>query len=118
MYLFFNYDGSIERAITTDYVMEGSSGVNYIYVYFATRARADYFATAYITLPDTDVVELAMSENTFVYDGVSYAGYRVALDGSCTSQGGEISINVTLTDVDENVLATYTFVKTVNATSV
>lgn len=118
MYLFFKQDGSIEKSIINEYVMQGSSGVNYVYVYFTGRARATYLATAFITLPDTDVIELAMSDNTFTYDGVEYAGYRVALDGSCTSQTGEISINVVLTDIDENQLATYTFSKTVNETSV
>lgn len=117
MYLIFNNDGSLAVSNVSDYVMQGNSNVNFIYVAIDGYNSTHATAIVNITRPDNEVIALPTYTSKFQYNGTTYYGWVATLDNTCTALAGLLKINVSV-DRDNTTLATYTYNLVVNETSI
>lgn len=117
MYIIYNSDGSIEKKSITEYIQQGNSYANVLFVTVKDTDLGDYTASAIVTLPNGQNVGaiIETAEEPVEIDGVEYNGYYITLDETCTLMAGAIRISLSLT-IDETRMVTYPIYLNVNAT--
>ena len=117
MYIIYNSDGSIEKKSITEYIQQGNSYANVLFVTVKDTDLGDYTASAIVTLPNGQNVGAIVeeAEEPVEIDGVEYNGYYITLDETCTLMAGAIRISLSLT-IDETRMVTYPIYLNVNAT--
>ena len=117
MYIIYNSDGSIEKKSITEYIQQGNSYANVLFVTVKDTDLGDYTASAIVTLPNGQNVGAIIeeAEEPVEIDGVEYGGYYITLDETCTLMAGAIRISLSLT-IEETRMVTYPIYLNVNAT--
>lgn len=117
MYIIYNSDGSIEKKSITEYIQQGNSYANVLFVTVKDTDLGDYTASAIVTLPNGQNVGAIVeeAEEPVEIDGVEYDGYYITLDETCTLMAGAIKISLSLT-IEEIRMVTYPIYLNVNAT--
>ena len=117
MYIIYNSDGSIEKKSITEYIQQGNSYANVLFVTVKDTDLGDYTASAIVTLPNGQNVGAIIeeAEEPVEIDGVEYNGYYITLDETCTLMAGAIRISLSLT-IEETRVVTYPIYLNVNAT--
>lgn len=117
MYIIYNLDGSIEKKSITEYIQQGNSYANVLFVTVKNADLGDYTASAIVTLPNGQNVSAIVeeAEEPVEIDGVEYNGYYITLDETCTLMAGAIRISLSLT-IEETRMVTYPIYLNVNAT--
>ena len=117
MYIIYNSDGSIEKKSITEYIQQGNSYANVLFVTVKNADLGDYTASAIVTLPNGQNVGAIVeeAEEPVEIDGVEYDGYYITLDETCTLMAGAIRISLSLT-IEEARMVTYPIYLNVNAT--
>lgn len=117
MYIIYNSDGSIEKKSITEYIQQGNSYANVLFVTVKDTDLGDYTAAAIVTLPNGQNVSAIVeeAEEPVEIDGAEYDGYYITLDETCTLMAGAIRISLSLT-IDETRMVTYPIYLNVNAT--
>lgn len=117
MYIIYNSDGSIEKKSITEYIQQGNSYANVLFVTAKDTDLGDYTASAIVTLPNGQNVGAIVeeAEEPVEIDGVEYNGYYITLDETCTLMAGAIRISLSLT-IEETRMVTYPIYLNVNAT--
>lgn len=117
MYIIYNSDGSIEKKSITEYIQQGNSYANVLFVTVKDTDLGDYTASAIVTLPNGQNVGAIVEESSepVEIDGVEYDGYYITLDETCTLMAGAIRISLSLT-IEETRMVTYPIYLNVNAT--
>lgn len=118
MYLIYNSDGSIKYARTDDYIMQHSNNVNSIFIAIDGMNTALWTANAVFTLPNDQSHTKTASRKNFDFSGESYSGYEILLSNAETLYAGNLGINIRLISTSsEQIMWTYTFNQTINATT-
>lgn len=117
MYIIYNSDGSIEKKSITEYIQQGNSYANVLFVTVKDTDLGDYTASAIVTLPNGQNVGAIIeeAEEPVEIDGAEYNGYYITLDETCTLIAGAIRISLSLT-IEETRVVTYPIYLNVNAT--
>lgn len=117
MYIIYNSDGSIEKKSITEYIQQGNSYANVLFVTVKDTDLGDYTASAIVTLPNGQNVGAIIeeAEEPVEIDGIEYNGYYITLDETCTLMAGAIRISLSLT-IEETRVVTYPIYLNVNAT--
>lgn len=123
MYVIFNYDGSINKKFLDEFVMQGNSYENVLFVAFIDRQPSEYTLYANFKLPngDTNIVDSTLNSNigTETIDGVEYNGEYISLTQDQTLLAGVLRINIKcLTTDTEKVLVSFTTYLTINETGI
>lgn len=117
MYIIYNSDGSINKKNINEYIQQGNSYANVLFVTVKDTDIEDYTCQAVITLPNGQNVGgiIEPSDEPVTIDDVEYNGYYITLDETCTLMAGAIRISIALT-LDEVRTVTYPIYLNVNAT--
>ena len=79
MYIIYNLDGSIEKKSITEYIQQGNSYANVLFVTVKDADLGDYTASAIVTLPNGQNVGAIVeeAEEPVEIDGAEYYGYYI-----------------------------------------
>ena len=113
MVIIFNKDGSIFDTNLSEYVMQGSNNVNNINVAFVDNTYENWSASFNFVLPNEDKHTLVGVSKQFLYKGVMYIGWSVALTNNETLYNGTLKTTISLLQ-DNQTLYTYVFNITIN----
>lgn len=119
MYVIYNYDGSIKLKMLNEYVMQGNSYENCLFVGFDGRQASDYSLYAIFKLPngDTTTVVSASEVATKEIDGVEYSGRNISLSNAETVVDGALQMNIKVLTTDTNKeLVSFSAYITINPT--
>ena len=115
MYILYNNDGSINKKFLNEFIQQGNSYANTLFVAIIDRSPSDYTLSGIATLPNGDNLPLGNGENgTMSIDGVPRAGKYFSLTSDVTAIPGVIKINITATS-GAVILATYTVILTIGS---
>ncbi len=117
MFIIRKRDGSIKFAITNDYINQHSNNVNVVYFAIEDLDTAKWSADCLFTLPDSSAIVLAGIPTQFTYSGENYNGYKVPLSSPITMYAGTLGINARNYDEYGNILYSFPFEQTINATA-
>ena len=116
MYILYNHDGSINKKFLNEFIQQGNSYANTLFVAIIDRLPSEYSLSAIATLPNGENLTIGGGENgSMVIDGITRQGKYFSLTSSATAIPGVIKINITATS-GAVILATYTVILTVNET--
>lgn len=117
MYVIYNSDGSIFKKSITEYIQQGNSYANVLFVSVKDVNLDGYTCAAVITLPNGQniggIIEPSSEPETI--DGTEYDGYYITLDETATLMAGAIRISVSTTIEDVRTV-TYPIYLNVNST--
>lgn len=122
MYIIYNQDGSIKKVKLTDFINQGSDGVNKIYVAIDGVSQSDYTVTVKWLLPNGEyvgpLVANPASETIKDDDGESYDNaYEISIDAEETLYHGILKGSIVAERLDSTRLYTYPAKLVVNPTT-
>ena len=116
MYLIINKDGSIQKAVSEEFIQQGSNNVNYIDFAIEDRNVSDWTMDCVFSLPDETTIRLNGTKKEFTYGKRTLLGYRVYLTSAVLTFAGEIKITVRAYNSSGDILYTFPFTQFVNPT--
>ena len=120
MYIIYNQDGSIKEKNFPNYVNQGSSNVNRIFVAIDGEDNTDYSVSGVFKLPNNDVSSVAFlqgSEKLHEDDEENTSGYYYDLTEAQTYYAGIVLLSINAIYTLTQNLFTYTAKITVNSTT-
>lgn len=117
MYIIYNADGSINKQYLNEFIQEGNSYANVLFVAIIGREPADYYLNAFAKLPNNVNIELPTEDSSLILDGITYVGKNVSITSDATTRPGSLQLNI----VAENLpgterLVSFNLYLTVNET--
>lgn len=116
MYLIINKDGSIKKAVSDEFIQQGSNNVNFIDFAIEGREVSSWTADCVFTLPDETTMRLNGVPKEFTYSNKTYLGYRVYLTSAVLTFSGLIKITARAYNEQGDILYTFPFTQMVNPT--
>lgn len=116
MYLIINKDGSIKKAVSEEFIQQGSNNVNFVDFAIEGREVSSWTADCVFTLPDETTIRLNGVQQEFTYSGKTYLGYRVYLTSAVLTFSGLIKITARAYNGQGGILYTFPFTQMVNPT--
>ena len=120
MHVIYNNDGSIKSKFLNEFVMQGNSYENVLFVAFDNRSADTYTLYAEFKLPNgatTTVVSGSTPQTKNVAGVGTYIGKSISLSGAETLVAGALQMNIkVLTNDTEKVLVSFNTYITVNET--
>lgn len=116
MYLIINKDGSIKKAVSEEFIQQGSNNVNFVDFAIEGREISSWTADCVFTLPDETTIRLNGVQQEFTYSGKTYLGYRVYLTSAVLTFSGLIKITARAYNEQGDILYTFPFTQMVNPT--
>ena len=120
MYVIYNNDGSIKSKFLNEFVMQGNSYENVLFVAFDGRSADTYTLYAEFKLPNgttTTVVSGSTPQTRNVTGVGTYTGKSISLSNAETLVAGALQMNIkVLTNDTERVLVSFNTYITVNET--
>lgn len=120
MYVIYNNDGSIKSKFLNEFVMQGNSYENVLFVAFDGRSANTYTLYAEFKLPNgatTTVVNGSTPQTRNVAGVGTYTGKSISLSSAETLVAGALQMNIkVLTNDTEKVLVSFNTYITVNET--
>ena len=118
MYILYNSDGSISKKFLNEFIQQGNSYSNVLFVAIKDHDPSDYSLSALVKLPDGTVATLSPGDATTVtIDGTEYSGCYFSFTSDTTAFAGTIQMSISATS-GQVVLATYNVVLTINPTGI
>ena len=121
MYIIYNRDGSIKKVKLTDFINQGSDGVNKIYVSVEGLTHEDYTVSIRWTLPNGDNIGPLVCEGIVEFQDDDlvkyYNGYVVEINEPETLFAGILKGSLVAVKLDTNTLYTYPIKLVVNPTT-
>jgi len=120
MYVIYNNDGSIKSKFLNEFVMQGNSYENVLFVAFEDRSADTYTLYAEFRLPNgatTTVVSGSTPQTRNVAGLGTYTGKSISLSNAETLVAGALQMNIKVLTTDtEKVLVSFNTYITVNET--
>lgn len=119
MYVIYKNDGSIKHKMLNEFVQQGNSYENVIFVAIEGRNPSDYSLYAEFKLPNgnTTVGVSTIMPTTLEVYGIPYSGHTISLTSAETLLAGALQMNIkALTTDTEKVLVGFNTYITINET--
>lgn len=114
MYIIYNQDGSIYKKYLNEYIQQGNSYSNVLFVAIKNITPQLY---AFAKLLDDVNVQLPTSSGSMTIDGETFTGKYVTLTADATIIPGKLQLNVVAEDpITNQVLVTFNVYLMINAT--
>lgn len=94
MYIIYNADGSINKQYLNEFIQEGNSYANVLFVAIIGREPADYYLNAFAKLPNNVNIELPTEDSSLILDGITYVGKNVSITSDATTRPGSLQLNI------------------------
>ena len=119
MYVIYNNDGSIKAKNLNEVVIQGSNGVNELFVAIIGRSASTYSLCAIFKLPnDTTRTVLSSDAVTETIEGTEYTGIKIALTDAETMLDGVLQMNVIALDQNDVKLVAFSTYITINESGI
>ncbi len=121
MYVIYNYDGSIKHKMLNEFVQQGNSYENVLFVGFENRQPEDYSLYATFKLPNNNTTTVVSTdqEETCEVGGKVYHGKTISLSNAETLVDGALQMNINVMTNDTNkVLVSFSTYLTINKTGI
>jgi len=117
MYVIFKQDGSMKLQNLGEFIQQGSSNYNVIFVAIEGFTSLTYSTAGYCTLPNSSIVVLNGVSASETIEGTSYLGYKLTLTAECLQYAGTLLMAIQCYNTTQR-LVTYPISLTINETGV